>query len=744
MPIAISADRSRPIAIGMPKAILLAVALVTLAEMSRFFTVADMPMSAIWPTTGIMLAAVLALGYRSLWITIPAVVFWTLVLQEKPMLVALFSALGLGCGSALAAWLMQRYWRQPAKRRPMASQLGLYTRCALAGGALIAALGALVFATAMPGFTDFHLLDIMVVYWAFEAMGIILFTPLAYFILRVPDRFVQQIREDWQRPALKAWLAIILSLIAAAWLSGRYGVSAYDAAIGFAFFPALCWFVLQVRAANVAWAIPAFAALFVGFSLHGLAGLPKIETVNDLIRSLLLVGGLAAMAQMIAAITAERMLLLREFRRQASTDYLTGLDNDRALATRLQALLETRDEDAGELNWLCVIQVLDFDQLEDLLGFQATQRLEQLLAGRLMGTVGPSAQPARIGDGTFVLVLQGASTPRLREQLDRIYHNFNGQVFEAGEHQTQVRVSLGAVPLDGNLSDHSHYLSAATQAALMSRREARRILVIENTPELIAQRQDMTSRLEALKNALSDDRLELFAQPIQALLEADEKLSFEILLRLRDRDGNLLNPGFFLPVAEAFGYMMEIDRWVIRKTLDTLAANPGWLARTRKCAINLAGTSLSARELVDYISAQLERTGVPPEKISFEITETESIRSREAAVTLIRALRNLGCSVSLDDFGTGLASFDYLRSFELDFLKIDGMFIKDLETSDHDRSMVRAICSIAKDMNLKTVAEFVESESLIAELKTLGVDYGQGYGIARPQPLAEIFNRRKQ
>jgi EAL domain-containing protein (putative c-di-GMP-specific phosphodiesterase class I) len=250
----------------------------------------------------------------------------------------------------------------------------------------------------------------------------------------------------------------------------------------------------------------------------------------------------------------------------------------------------------------------------------------------------------------------------------------------------------------------------------------------------------MTQRLELLKDALSNDRLVLFAQPIRPIGREEDELSYEILLRLKDPNGDYLPPGVFLPVAEAYGFMRQIDQWVIRRTLETLAANPEWLSRTRKCSINLAGVSLSTEDILTFIAETFEQTGVPPEKIGFEVTETQHIQSREVAERVTEGLRRLGCSVSLDDFGTGLATFDYLKSFQFDTLKIDGLFIRSITTSEEDRRIVKAMCYVARGMGLKTVAEFVENMDVMTLLQELGVDYGQGFGLGRPGPLGEMFS----
>ena len=717
--------------------LLLGLALMALAEISRYFTVGDLPMSAIWPVSGLFIGATAALGYRTLAVLVPALVLWQIGLQGLPPATALIVAMGQASGAAVAVWLMHRYWRRQPEIRPLGNQIALYTRCALVGGAVVSAIGTLSLTRGTTDFEGAQFHDVWLVYWAFEALGIILFAPLAFLFLASPRRFLRQLQRDWHSPLLQAWLAVTLGVIALALIMGYRDMTTYSTAVGFAFFPLLCWFVLQARPANMVLAVPAFAALFMGFSLNEMAGLPPIEAVPDLIRSLLLVGGLAVMTQVIAAISTERLRLIDRFQEQARSDYLTGLDNDRAFIRRLDGLSSHAAETPSR--WLCFLQVLEADQFEDLLGFEDSQKLEILLSQRLLATLSTLGRPARIGDGAYAMMVEASHRDGLWETLEALYRQFDGQLLEPGEHQTRIRVALGAVPLDGSLADPSHYLSAANQVAWQASRQPHRVMIADDTQRLMAERRRSIEQLEQLKSALAEDRLELFAQVIQPFEDPGSGLRYEILLRLRAADGTLLGPGAFLPVAETFGFMVEIDRWVIRRTLETLADQPHWLARTAKCAINLAGSSLANPELLAFIRAQLTRTGVPPQRICFEITETERILERATAARMVRDLRALGCSVSLDDFGTGLASFDYLRSFELDYVKIDGLFVRDMTDNPHDESMVRAICTVAQSMGLRTIAEFVEDEALMERLRAIGVNYGQGFGIARPQPLAELF-----
>ena len=719
--------------------LLLGLILIVLAEISRYFTVDDLQISAIWPVSGVFVAATLTLGYRALLVLAPSLTLWLVISQSTPWTIALIAVTGQVIGAAAAVWLMYRFWRGQTEHSPLNNQIALYTRCALIGGALVSAIGTLSLTGSANGFGNAQIYDIWLVYWAFEALGIILFAPLTFMLLRAPQRFLGQMRRDWRSRSLLGWLALTLIATGLALVVGYLDLTAYSTAVGFAFFPLLCWFVLQARQANVALVIPVSAALFIGFSLNGMAGLPPIDELSDLIRSLLLVGGLAVMTQVIAAISAERMRLTDQFQRQARSDYLTGLSNDRELTRQLEAAFAGVREGEQTPPWLCYLQVLEADRFEDLLGFEDSQRLEILISERLLETVDSRGLPARMGDGSYAMLLTAADRDALSVQLERLYERFDGQLLEPGEHQTRIRVALGAVPLDERLADLSHFLGAVTQAAWQASQQLHRVMIVRDVQRLIAERRQSIEQLEQIKAALAEDRLELFAQLIHPFGAQATGLHFEILLRLRTDDGELLGPGAFLPVAETFGFMVEIDQWVIRRTLQTLAGHPEWLDRTAKCAINLAGSSFANPELVPFIRAELEHSGVPARKMCFEITETERIQDRAMAVEMVHEIRALGCCVSLDDFGTGLASFDYLRSFELDYLKIDGLFVRHMISNDHDGSMVQAICTVAQTMSLHTIAEFVEDDILIDRLRGMGVDYGQGFGIARPLPLHELF-----
>ena len=712
------------------------------AELSRFFTLPDQQLSALWPPAGIFLGSLLVLGWRVLWVLVPVMLVWSLFWQQVPWFFAFSFVAGIALGSSLAAILMQRQGRSQLTKVSLKFILSLYVQGAVIGSGLASFLGALGFWATLGGDEGFAFYDIWLVYWSFEAMGVVLFTPLVLMGLFKGWRFFIKVWMDFKRPELLIWLMVALSAALTTLLLETSGFSIYATALAYSFFPLLCWLVMTARIETSVLLLPVFVGLFIAFALFGWGGLQLVTDIQGLVRLLLQVAGMVILAQLIAVINAERGQLTVLFKRQAREDYLTGLDNERELNRDLQKWIS---HPARQLQlstqppWLVYVDVLDFEDIGDLIGFEGSHSLEQQIARQLKVLRQPDEQLARLGPGRYALTLGERTALEMELLLAGTYQALNDQEFTSDQQATRIRVALGAIPLDGELDSPARYLSAAHQASLLARQRSERIYLAGQSKTLVARRQELTQKFENLKRALPDNRLLLYAQPIQPIQTSDELLSFEILLRMQGPDGQVMPPGEFLPAAETFGFMLEIDHWVIRSTLQSLADEPQWLALTGKCSINLSGASLSSPDLVKFIASQLQATGVPADKLSFEVTETESIRDAALAAQLISQLRELGASVALDDFGTGLATFDYLRSYEFDYLKIDGVFIRNLDTSRVDQSMVKAICEVAQSLGLKTIAEFVEGEPLVARLRELGVNYAQGFGIGRPIPLAEFF-----
>jgi EAL domain-containing protein (putative c-di-GMP-specific phosphodiesterase class I) len=280
-------------------------------------------------------------------------------------------------------------------------------------------------------------------------------------------------------------------------------------------------------------------------------------------------------------------------------------------------------------------------------------------------------------------------------------------------------------------------MSAADSACYIAKDMGRnRVHIHLAEDEEVAKRQGEMRWITEIQSAMEEGRLSLYRQSIMPLSANEQEMDhFEILLRMKDRDGRDVPPGAFIPAAERFAMMPMIDRWVIKEALGWLkdAENRG--QRLGLCSINISGHSLADDGLKEFILDQLKRYGIPAEKICFEITETAAVSRLDQAIHFIGEMRELGCRFALDDFGTGMSSFAYLKNLPVDFLKIDGSFVRDLLDDPVDCGMVESINQIGHLMGLKTIAEYVETDSVRERLTDIGVDYVQGFGVSAPEPL---------
>jgi EAL domain-containing protein (putative c-di-GMP-specific phosphodiesterase class I) len=256
---------------------------------------------------------------------------------------------------------------------------------------------------------------------------------------------------------------------------------------------------------------------------------------------------------------------------------------------------------------------------------------------------------------------------------------------------------------------------------------------------IITARQSKLATLEEIKAALSDNRFLLYAQEIRALDPGVEKPRHEVLLRMLDRQGRLVSPDSFVSIAQDYGLMGQLDRWVVQAAFHWLCEHPVHMVASHRLGINLSGATLADPGFPAWIEALLERSAIDPQRVGFEVTESQQIADWTLACRLLERLRALGFSISLDDFGTGLAGYDYLISFPFDTLKIDGSFIRGIASNPVNQQIVASITQVAAAMGLQTVAEFVDDDSLLGLLAELGVDHVQGYAVGRPVPLDDLL-----
>jgi EAL domain-containing protein (putative c-di-GMP-specific phosphodiesterase class I) len=291
-------------------------------------------------------------------------------------------------------------------------------------------------------------------------------------------------------------------------------------------------------------------------------------------------------------------------------------------------------------------------------------------------------------------------------------------------------------------------LSAADQACYLAKDNGRnRVQFYRPDDQQMRARHGEMQWVERLNTALEVGRFSLYAQEIRPITKpaklraGSEAPRFELLLRLVDSDGTLVAPMAFIPAAERFGLMPRIDRWVISKACSNLAELRARHGLIPTCMINLSGASVNDPGLADFVRAQLEQFGLPRYSIGFEVTETTAIANLAIATQLMNRLKEIGCPIALDDFGSGMSSFGYLRSLPVDYLKIDGDFVKDMTSDSVDYAVVEAIHHIGRVMGVKTVAESVESEEILTALGVVGVDFAQGFHLALPGPMMEMMRR---
>jgi two-component system CheB/CheR fusion protein len=424
---------------------------------------------------------------------------------------------------------------------------------------------------------------------------------------------------------------------------------------------------------------------------------------------------------------------------QAAHDALTGLANRREFLARLEsALQKSRHEERSH-----VLLFLDLDQfkvINDSAGHAAGDELLRTLAGDLERLIRKGDTLARLGGDEFGVLLEYCNEDMGLEIAEKIRRTIRDFRFSWEGNAFTIGVSIGLVTISSDTLSVTSALSAA-DAACYSAKDLGRNRVRVYTPDdtQLMRRQGDMRWVGQVHQALKESRLQLFYQIIQPLNEPDHPgLHMEMLLKMKDFYGKLIPPGAFLPAAERAGLTPEIDRWVIGATFNWLNDLGRDVDEIGLCSINLSGHSLSDKNFLDFVLRQIDEAGVSPHKLCFEITETAAIANLNNARKLFTTLAQRGCRFALDDFGTGMSSYSYLKSLPVDYLKIDGSFVKDVATDPIDLAMVKSINDIGHVMGKRTIAEFVENVEILEKLKELRVDYAQGYYIAREQPIASL------
>ena len=410
----------------------------------------------------------------------------------------------------------------------------------------------------------------------------------------------------------------------------------------------------------------------------------------------------------------------------ATHDPLTGLPNRRVLEDSLRRSVARADRGA-----LCSLLFMDLDNFKlvnDTLGHTAGDQVLYTLTRLLQNMLRNGDLLVRFGGDEFAVLLEGVSAEEVHIIAERMRREVEEHRFTVDDQNFHLTLSIGLVIVDGEYSP-GVILSQADTAMYMAKEQGKnRVVVYRHEDGVLARLTEDNQWASRIKAALEEDRYILYYQPLVRISD-DRVEHYEALVRMIGEDSSIITPGQFIPIAERYGLMPQVDRWVFKNVVSTLQKNPDI-----KIFMNLSGSSLADETFTAFIEEQLSRTAIDPGRLGFEITETAVVQDIVAAERWVRRIKALGCRFALDDFGAGFNSFIYLHNLSVDQLKIDGYYIRTLESDPTRRALVKAMHALARTLGMETVAEFVENEATMKIIKDIGITYGQGYHIDRPNP----------
>jgi diguanylate cyclase (GGDEF)-like protein len=546
-------------------------------------------------------------------------------------------------------------------------------------------------------------------------------------------------------PSLAERLLWVAGFVGALMAVGQTASGDFHNAAAMASFPtiSLLWGALRMPPRWVAAATLACAVALTWMSSHGIGALQTPGSTGDalVLLALLLTLSLAPII-LAAALEDVRIAGVRAVER-AREDEVTRLPNREGLAHAVRLALAESDHPAPMS--LLVVDIDNFRLINDAAGSAAGDEFLRRIGGLLRSMTAPEALVGRLGGDQFGLLLhvdadmaEDVGQHLLRAIAEYRFANNGGLI--------AATASIGGIGFRRGQAPYETMLALAETACATVKESGgnrMRITCFTDTQGTVAETGNAMRWAVRLDQALREDHFQLYCQSIVGLRgEAGHGRHLEILLRMVDpTTGALLPPAQFVAAAEKFKMGPRLDRHVVDRTLAWFERQPQALAQLDLCAINLCAASVNDPDFADFLRERFARSSVPPGKICLEITETSAVRDLNDAQQFIAAARGLGCRLALDDFGAGFCSFAYLRRLEVDYFKIDGSFVRDLESSALSLSIVRSIAEIARSIDKQTIAEFVETDEVRQRLAQLGVDYGQGYGIDRPQPIDQYFLR---
>ena len=427
---------------------------------------------------------------------------------------------------------------------------------------------------------------------------------------------------------------------------------------------------------------------------------------------------------------------------QASHDALTGLVNRREFERRLEEALQTAHTNEAK-HVLCYLDLDRFKAVNDTCGHMAGDGMLREVAALIKETVRDSDTVGRLGGDEFGLLLVGCPLDKARQIADDVVRKISDYRFVWKDKIFNIGISVGLIEISRESGAPDEVMSAADSACYVAKKQGNHVHVYSARDEAVARHRGEIQWLQRLQSALKDNRFELMAQPIIASTATETGPALEVLLRLQDDSvPGGISPAEFLRAAERYRLMSDVDRWVVQTALTALGRGGIRLPASRSLAINLSGQTLGDPQFLEFVVDVLDRTGVAPTQLCFEVTENSVITNIEHAQRFIGVLHGMGCQFALDDFGRGLSSFGNLKNLSLDYLKIDGTFIRNLAVDSVNQAMVAAMIKLARTLNFQVIAEQVEDAGALDAAKKMGVDFLQGFYLGRPQPLARVVPAR--
>ena len=432
--------------------------------------------------------------------------------------------------------------------------------------------------------------------------------------------------------------------------------------------------------------------------------------------------------------TSEARRVSTKLNWQARHDPLTQLANRAQLESELLRAIDHAHVHHTS-HTLLYIDLYNFSVVNDTCGHKAGDELLRRFARMLEKQVSPKDVVARIGNDEFAVLINDRSVEETRQVAEELLWDAKSFSFPWDERRLKIGVSIGAKVIDRETVSEIDVLLGAGASCSMAKESGRNRIHFNYRSKEVIRRQSVASWIPRITEALEEDRFVLYSQPIMPARGSKRVVHSEILVKMLGPKGNIVSPEKFIPAAEHYGLIEDIDRWVFVRVLSHLQEVQQAGDTESRFAINLSGNSVSDESLKDYFVSRFRETGVSPRSLQFEVTETAAIRNFDRAMRMIQSLKEAGCYFALDDFGSGLSSLGYLKQLPVDYLKIDGSFIRAMASSDVDYSMVSTINHLGQIMGIKTIAECVETEAQLSMLEEIGVDYVQGYVVGNPKPL---------